>query len=223
MTLEHFVGMDHQQMRSFRVDYKTRELTESEIHVNPFVQFRLWFDEAVSAGIIEPNAMVVATATSDGVPSARVVLLKAFDETGFTFYTNYGGRKGREIGANPKVAGLFYWDALEREVRLEGSIAQLSDEESDQYFAGRPRDAQIGAWASRQSRTIPSRAFLDEEIRRYQDQFGEGFIPRPPFWGGYRIIPSSFEFWQGRSNRLHDRLEYRKNESGLWLTQRLSP
>lgn len=223
MTIDQSPGFDHHQARTFRVDYKKGELHEGDIITNPFIQFQSWFHEAVETGLIEPNAMTIATADKSGRLSARVVLLKAFDPTGFVFYTNYESRKGREIEENPRVAALFYWDQLQRVVRVEGLVARLLESESDEYFASRPRDAQIGAWASKQSTVIPSRAYLDEEIRRYQDQFGEGQVSRPPFWGGYRITPDSFEFWQGRANRLHDRLFYSMQEDRTWSIQRLSP
>ncbi len=215
------IRLNPDQLRKFRVDYTLDELIEGTVHANPFIQFRRWFDEVTQVQT-EPNAMALATATPDGVPSVRIVLMKEFDVNGVVFFTNYEGRKGREIAVNPKAAAVFYWDTLQRQVRIEGGITRLPEDESDAYYQSRPRDAQIGAWTSRQSEVIPDRSFLEQRVAELGRQFGEQPIPRPPFWGGYRIIPDSFEFWQGRKNRLHDRLAYTHQEDGSWIIQRLS-
>lgn len=210
-------------LADLRLSYMKGGLTESEASFDPFAQFALWFDQARGSGNAEPNAMTLATASAAGVPNARTVLLKAFDREGFVFYTNYGSRKGRELSENPLAAVLFYWPELERQVRISGRIARISREESDRYFQSRPAGHRLGAWASQQSSVVSSRESLDENLGKTVERFGEGEIPLPPFWGGYRLIPSSFEFWQGRSNRLHDRLEYVRCNDGAWVRQRLSP
>jgi pyridoxamine 5'-phosphate oxidase len=177
---------------------------------------------AVGADLHEPNAMIVATATTDGRTSARTVLLKGYDERGFVFYTNYEGRKARELEANPMCALLFYWGELERQVRIEGRASRLSGEESDAYFLSRPRGSRIGAWASQQSRSVEDRSVLEERVRALEREYEGREIPRPPFWGGYRVEPEVIEFWQGRENRLHDRLVYRRDGEG-WKIERLQP
>jgi pyridoxamine 5'-phosphate oxidase len=166
--------------------------------------------------------MTLATATPDGRPSARVVLLKGFDERGFVFYTNYEGRKSRELEANPRAALLFYWGELERQVRVEGRVSRVPDRESDAYFAGRPRGSQLGAWASEQSRPVRDRGALERRLRELEGEYEGREVPRPAFWGGYRVVPETMEFWQGRENRLHDRLRYRRAEGG-WKIERLQP
>lgn len=176
------IDIDPTQFSRFRRDYHLGNLDESDVDPNPYLQFKKWFEEAAQTQPIEPNAVAIATSTLDGKPSLRMVLMKSLDENGLVFFTNYESRKGQEVMVNPRAAALFYWDVLEREARIEGIISRISEQESDAYFATRPRDAQIGAWASKQSTVIPSRAYLDEEIRRYQDQFGEDQITRPPFW-----------------------------------------
>ena len=185
-------------------------------------QFRRWFDETLAAGLHEPNAMTVATATPDGRPSARVVLLKGFDERGFVFYTNYEGRKGRELAENPHAALLFYWGELERQVRIEGRASRVPGEESDAYYESRPRGSRLGAWASAQSREVEGRDTLEERLRGLEAEHEGREVPRPPFWGGYRVEPEAVEFWQGRENRLHDRLVYRRSPDG-WKVVRLQP
>jgi pyridoxamine 5'-phosphate oxidase len=206
-----------------RKEYTRSGLKESDTDPNPIEQFRRWFDEALAANLREPNAMTLATATPDGRPSARVVLLKGFDERGFVFYTNYEGRKGRELETNPYAALVFYWGELERQVRIEGHVSRISEEESDAYFAGRPRGSQLGAWASEQSRPIKDRGALEERLRELEAEYEGCEVPRPPFWGGYRVEPETIEFWQGRENRLHDRLLYRRLEDGGWRRERLQP
>ena len=205
-----------------RKEYTRAGLQESDIHRDPIEQFRRWFEEVQAADLHEPNAMTVATATADGKPSARTVLLKGFDERGFVFYTNYEGSKARDLLENPRCALLFYWGELERQVRVEGRVDRTLEEESDAYFAGRSRGSQLGAWASEQSRPVTGRAALEERLREVECQFEGSEVPRPPFWGGYRVEPESFEFWQGRENRLHDRLVYRR-ENGKWGIERLQP
>ena len=205
-----------------RREYTRAGLSEADLAPDPVEQFGRWFEETVNAGLHEPNAMIVATATPDGRPSARVVLLKGFGERGFAFYTNHEGRKAAELEANPRCALLFYWGELERQVRIEGTARRLSGEESAAYFASRPRGSQLGAWASAQSREIEDREALEERLRALEEEYQGHEVPRPPFWGGYRVEPEGFEFWQGRENRLHDRLVYRRAGDG-WRVSRLQP
>ncbi|CAN5637467.1 pyridoxamine 5'-phosphate oxidase [soil metagenome] len=214
--------MNAAELRNLRHEYRHASLDESDVHPDPLEQFRRWFEEAVNATLHEPNAMTIATATPDGRPSARVVLMKSFDERGLVFHTNYEGRKGQEIEANPYCALLFYWGELERQVRVEGYVARIPEEESDAYFSSRPRGGHIGAWASEQSRPIESRGALEERVRAVETEYEGREVPRPPFWGGYRVEPESIEFWQGRENRLHDRLLYTRRD-GAWEIQRLQP
>jgi pyridoxamine 5'-phosphate oxidase len=212
--------MDH--VARLREEYTRAGLRESDADPDPIEQFRGWFGEALAADLHEPNAMTLATATADGRPSARVVLLKGFDERGFVFYTNYGGRKSRELEANPRAALVFYWGELERQVRVEGRVSRVPDGESDAYFAGRPRGSQLGALASEQSRPVRDRGALERRLRELEGEYEGREVPRPAFWGGYRIEPETIEFWQGRENRLHDRLRYRRSEGG-WKIERLQP
>ena len=212
--------MDH--VARLRKEYTRTGLNETDASPDPIAQFRRWFDEALAADLHEPNAMTLASATPDGCPSARVVLLKGFDERGFVFYTNYEGRKARELEINPLCALVFYWGELERQVRVEGRAGRISDEESDAYFAGRPRGSQLGAWASEQSRPVRDRGALEVRLRELEAEYEGREVPRPPFWGGYRIEPETIEFWQGRENRLHDRLRYRRS-NGHWRRERLQP
>ena len=205
-----------------RKEYTRSGLHESDAHPNPVDQFRKWFEEALSAGLHEPNAMTLATTTPDGRPSARVVLLKGYDDRGFVFYTNYEGRKARELETNPNCALAFYWGELERQVRIEGRAARVPAGESDAYFASRPRGSQLGAWASKQSQPVENRSTLDQCLRELEAEYEVREIPRPPFWGGYRVEPESMEFWQGRENRLHDRLLYTRHK-GDWKIRRLQP
>jgi pyridoxamine 5'-phosphate oxidase len=206
---------------SLRRSYERAELDEGSAAADPLDQFRRWFDEAVAAKLPEPNAMTLATVGADGRPSTRIVLIKGFDERGIVWYTNYDSRKGRELAANPFAALQFHWIELERVVRIEGRVERVEAAESDAYFASRPLDSRIGAWASPQSQVIPSRAVLVAHAARYSAQFLLK-PPRPPHWGGLRLQPDAWEFWQGRKSRLHDRLHYRK-EGQAWRRERLAP
>jgi pyridoxamine 5'-phosphate oxidase len=205
-----------------RKEYTRAGLTESDADSDPIAQFRRWFGEALAADLHEPNAMILATATPDGRPSARVVLLKGFDERGLVFYTNYEGRKGAELEANPYCALVFYWAELERQVRVEGHARRVTEKEADEYFRSRPRGSQLGARLSEQSRPVGGREALEEKLRWLEAEYEGREVPRPQFWGGYRVEPDSIEFWQGRENRLHDRLLYRLSD-GEWGRERLQP
>lgn len=211
----------NKDIASLRKSYERAELNESASEADPLRQFARWFDEARKSGVPEANAMTLATVGSDLRPSTRVVLIKDFDERGIVWYTNRQSRKGRELAGNPWAALQFHWVELERVVRIEGRVREVDDAESDAYFASRPLDHRIGAWASPQSQPIPGRAWLVAEAAKYAARFMLD-PPRPPHWGGYRLEPDCWEFWQGRKSRLHDRLRYRL-ESGQWIRERLSP
>ena len=199
-------------------------LLETDLDPDPFEQFDRWFDDAKDAGIAMPEAMTVATSALDGEVSSRVCLLKSFDHRGFVFYTNYCSRKGKQIHDNPRAAMVFWWQSLERQVRIEGAVVKTTEEESDEYFATRPRGSQLGAWASEQSRVLAGRGALDARFEELSTTYRDVVIPRPPHWGGYRVIPLLFEFWQGRDDRLHDRFWYRlRNDVKDWVVERLSP
>ncbi|MDP1780530.1 MAG: pyridoxamine 5'-phosphate oxidase [Hydrogenophaga sp.] len=205
-----------------RKSYEKAELSESASNANPLLQFSKWLEEAISSEVPEPNAMTVATVGSDLRPSTRVVLIKGCDERGIVWYTNYASRKGQELAGNPFAALQFHWVELERVVRIEGVVEKVSDVESDEYFHSRPLDSRIGAWASPQSQVIEGRTVLVTNAARYGAQFLLQ-PPRPPHWGGYRLKPERWEFWQGRKSRLHDRLRYTAQADGGWLRERLAP
>jgi pyridoxamine 5'-phosphate oxidase len=205
-----------------RKEYKQQSLSEHELAGDPFAQFHTWWKQAIESEIDEVNAMTLATANKNGHPSARIVLLKDADETGFVFYTNYNSSKGIQLEENPFAALVFFWKELERQIRIEGTIAKVDEPESDAYFASRPRESKIGAWASAQSNIVVSRTELEAKVAEIEKKY-PGEIPRPPHWGGYRLIPDSVEFWQGRPGRLHDRLRYSKGEENNWTIERLAP
>ncbi|MBA4187828.1 MAG: pyridoxamine 5'-phosphate oxidase [Planctomycetaceae bacterium] len=206
-----------------RKEYSADGLSEVDAGDDPFALFRRWFDQAVSAQLHEPNAMILATCSADGFPSARIVLLKALDDRGFTFFTNYDSRKGREMAENPCVSLVFPWHALERQVRVEGLVEVVTAAESDDYFVNRPIGSRLGAWASAQSAIIPGREFLEQRHAELTAQYPDGNVPRPPNWGGYRVLPAVFEFWQGRPSRLHDRIRFSLGSGASWTRDRLSP
>ncbi|NEP14296.1 MAG: pyridoxamine 5'-phosphate oxidase [Symploca sp. SIO2C1] len=206
-----------------RTDYTYEVLSETNAYSNPFEQFQTWFSQALEAGLPDPNAMTLATAGSDGKPSARIVLLKDYDERGFVFFTNYKSHKGQQLLENPWGALVFWWVQLERQVRIEGKVEKVSDGESDAYFKSRPQGSQLAACASEQSQVIDNRQVLEQRLEQLQEEYEGKEVIRPPHWGGFRVIPVEIEFWQGRPSRLHDRLLYRRSEDGRWEMQRLSP
>jgi pyridoxamine 5'-phosphate oxidase len=197
-------------------------LVEADVDPDPMVQFGRWFDDAEAADLVEPSAMTLATATAEGVPSARMVLLRGVDQRGFVFYTNYESRKAAELAANPRAALVFWWGELQRQIRVEGPVERTSQQESAAYFRTRPLGSRLSAWASPQSRVIPGRAVLDQRVAELAAGHPQGDIPLPPFWGGYRLVPEVVELWQGRPNRLHDRLRYTRVADG-WRLERLAP
>lgn len=202
---------------------KRPPLRKHAVSSNPFDLFTNWFSEALASDVIEPQAMTLATATPEGRPSARVVLLRGYDVKGFCFYTNYMSRKGQELAANPYAAAVFWWGKLERQIRIEGEIQKLTPQESDDYFNSRPLGSRFGAMLSPQSQVIPTRAVLEEQLRALEAQYGQTDPPRPPHWGGYRLMPHVIEFWQSGRHRLHDRLRYTQQADGSWVIERLSP
>lgn len=215
--------MNSKDISNLRIHYEKSELSEENAPVSPYILFQNWFSAALEGEIREPNAMVLST-VSDRRPHARVVLLKGFSEKGFEFYTNYNSHKGQQLSENPFAALTFFYDLMERQIRIEGSIVKLSSAESDAYFWSRPRGSQIGAWVSDQSQEIASQQTLEEKLHFYEEKFkDEAVVPRPAHWGGYLLVPDSFEFWQGRPNRLHDRLRYTPVGASAWKISRLSP
>jgi pyridoxamine 5'-phosphate oxidase len=210
-------------LSDLRQEYTLAGLKESDLDPNPFKQFDTWFQQALAAGLPEPNAMTLATATLDGKPSARIVLLKGLDERGFVFFTNYESQKGRELSANPQAALVCYWIELERQVRINGRATCVSATESEEYFRSRPLGSQLGAWASQQSQVVDGRETLEDRLEQLTQEYQSKPIPLPPYWGGYRVAPDMLEFWQGRPNRLHDRLRYTLQPGNKWLIERLSP
>ena len=206
-----------------RQDYKAKSLDVNDLAASPFLQFDQWFSEALAAAIKEPNAMVVATATPDGLPSARVVLLKGVDKKGFIFYTNYDSHKGQELQVNPQAALVFNWLDLERQIRIVGTVEKVTADLSETYFHSRPRGSQIGAIASPQSSVIADRGILEKNATDLNEKYKDIDIPRPENWGGFRVVPRQIEFWQGRSSRLHDRMRYTQQPNGDWKIERLAP
>jgi len=209
-------------LRDRRVQYETAGLDLADLDSSPVAQWKHWYDQAAEGGVAEPNAMVVSTIADDGAPDARVVLVRGVDERGFVFFTNYDSAKGRQLADDPVAAATFAWLDLHRQVRIRGTVAQVGSEESDDYFASRPRDSQIGAWASPQSQPIADRDELMRRVEEATARFEGGPVPRPDHWGGFRLQPVEFEFWQGRPNRLHDRFRYRRS-ADTWVTERLAP
>jgi pyridoxamine 5'-phosphate oxidase len=205
-----------------RREYASRALTEADTHDDPIQQFSLWFGEALKSELLDTNAMTLATASREGQPSARIVLLKGFDEAGFVFFTNYESAKARDLDDNPRACLLMFWAALERQVRITGRVSRTSAQESETYFQSRPFESQIGAWASAQSRAVADRAALETRYAELASKYAGGPVPHPPFWGGYRVRPEAIEFWQGRTSRLHDRLLYTWHD-GAWSRSRLAP
>ncbi|HTH81794.1 MAG TPA: pyridoxamine 5'-phosphate oxidase [Mucilaginibacter sp.] len=215
--------MNQEELQNLREDYSAASLSEDTINLNPIKQFEIWFNEAIEAKIHEPNAMTLATATTDGRPSARIVLLKGFDVTGFSFYTNYLSRKGKEITKNPLGAIIFFWGEMQRQVRIEGTIEKLSKEQSEKYFHSRPKGSQISALASPQSQEIADRDVLENKTSQLEAEYDDKEIPKPSYWGGYVLKPRLIEFWQGRPSRLHDRILYKKIDNKNWKKVRLAP
>lgn len=210
-------------IQGIRKEYRLKTLNENEVDQSALVQFGKWWQDAINSAIEEVNAFTLSTATLEGKPTARIVLLKGYDENGFVFFTNYVSNKGYQLSKNPQVCMVFFWKELERQIRIEGIASKVTSEESDEYFNSRPADSRIGAWSSPQSTVIENREFLEDNVKKYEQKFIEGIIPRPPHWGGYRVKPTLVEFWQGRPGRLHDRLQYSVQKEGNWKIERLAP
>ncbi len=211
------------QLHHLRQDYKSASLLETDVDINPIAQFETWFKEAQNAQILEPNAMTLATADKSGIPSARIVLLKEFNENGFVFFTNYLSTKGKQLLDNPHAALVFFWGELERQVRIQGLATKIEEADSEEYFHLRPKGSQLGAIVSAQSQVIPNRKYLEDHLKSLEAKYNQKSIPKPEHWGGYRVIPHRIEFWQGRSNRLHDRILYEHQKDGQWIISRLAP
>ena len=214
--------MENKQLANLRRDYSSRELLESTVPTDPFAQFSTWMNEAINSEVLDANAMTVSTVDADGRPSSRVVLLKGFDHSGVVFFTNYESKKASDLDSNSNISLHFFWPDLQRQVSISGTAAKTPREESEAYFASRPVDSQIGAWASKQSTVLRNRRELEDRVAEVRMRFDGKEIPCPPFWGGFRVIPDKFEFWQGRQNRLHDRIVYERKD-GAWEIVRLSP
>ncbi len=214
--------LNKENLQNLRQEYRSAELAETDVESNPILQFKKWFTEAIDAQIFEPNVMTLATANSDGKPSARIVLLKGFDEDGFVFFTNYDSDKGKDLAENPQASLVFFWAELERQVRIDGVVSKIDAEASTAYFHSRPAGSQIGASASPQSSVIPNRESLEEKVAQLSTEYKDKEIPRPLHWGGYLVEPTHIEFWQGRPSRLHDRLNYQLVD-GSWIINRLAP
>jgi pyridoxamine 5'-phosphate oxidase len=210
-------------LESLRSNYALSGLNETDLLETPFQQFQLWLEQAIAAELPEPNAMTLATLSAQGKPIARMVLLKGLDEKGFVFYTNYDSAKGKQLTETDSAALVFWWAGLERQVRVEGTVEKVSSEESDAYFQSRPKASQLGAWASPQSQVIENRDVLEERLAQLEEKYATEKVPRPTHWGGFRVIPTAIEFWQGRPSRLHDRIRYELDEKGDWFYQRLAP
>ena len=213
----------NKNIADIRKDYQLQSLLETDVASNPFDQFNRWWDDAIKSELDEVNAMTLATASVTGMPSARIVLLKSVSADGFVFFTNYNSHKGKELLENPFGCLVFFWKELERQIRITGTIEKVSAAESDEYFYSRPVGSRIGAWASPQSSVIPSRETIETNIEKYEQEFAGTEIARPPHWGGYIVKPTLIEFWQGRPNRLHDRIQYTKQQEGSWKFDRLAP
>ncbi len=214
------MSIDYDQLRR---EYRHVCLDEDEMHDNPIIEFENWFQQAIELNLELPNAMVLATVNSDGRPSARYVLLKSFDQSGFVFFTHSVSNKGQQIDANPHAALVFYWSPIHRQVRIEGQVEKVTDEEADEYFASRPLGSRISVWVADQSSVIESREFMEQRVQTLEQEYADGDVPRPTTWVGYRVIPENIEFWQGRENRLHDRVYYVKEPAGNWGKSRLAP
>jgi pyridoxamine 5'-phosphate oxidase len=211
-------------IRRLRNEYSRATLGEHDLAADPILQFEAWFAQALEAEVPEPHAMTLATAAPDGRPSARIVLMRGYDDRGFTFFTNYESRKGRELDGNPHAALVFFWPALERQVRVEGRVVRVTEAESEDYFHSRPAGSRLAAWASEQSAVVPDRAVLERRFEEFRQRYhDDAAIPRPPNWGGYRVVHELVEFWQGRPSRLHDRLRFTRLPDGTWRIERLAP